>query len=87
MFDLLKPFLARIAGAIAGFIVTFLSAHEIAVLTPDDTATLVSFIVLVFMVIYGIVHKIIDKKINPADTAVAPSKTNIKVLPPKVGSL
>lgn len=75
MFDLLKPFLARIAGSIAGFVVTFLSAHEIAVLTNDDITTLVSFILLVFSIVYGIVHKLIDKKVNPHDTAVTPPAT------------
>lgn len=74
MFDLLKPFLARIAGSIAGFIAAFLSAHEIAVLTNDDITTLVSFLLLVFSIVYGIVHKIISKKTNPADVAVSPSK-------------
>lgn len=73
MFDLLKPFLARIAGSIAGFIVTFLSAHEIAVLSNDDITTLVSFLLLVFSVVYGVVHKLISKKTNPADTAVTPT--------------
>jgi hypothetical protein len=74
MFDLLKPFLARIAGSIAGFVVTFLSAHEIATLSNDDITTIVSFIVLVFSIVYGIVHKLLDKKLNPSDTAVTPTK-------------
>lgn len=75
MFDLLKPFLARIAGSLAGFVAAFLSAHEIAVLTNDDLTTLVSFIVLVFSIVYGIVHKLLNKKLNPADTAVTPPAT------------
>ena len=72
MFDLLKPFLARIAGSVAAFIATFLSAHEVAVLTNDDMTTLVSFLLLVFSIVYGVVHKLVSKKTNPDDVAVTP---------------
>lgn len=75
MFDLLKPFLSRIAGSIAGAIVAFLSAHEIAVLSQNDVATIVAFILVVFQVVYAIVHRLIDKKVNPTDSAVTPPPT------------
>jgi hypothetical protein len=74
MIELLKPFLARIAGSLAGFIATYLSAHEIMVLSQDDLTTLISFLLLVFSLVYGIVHKIISKKTNPTDSAITPSK-------------
>ncbi len=74
MLDLLKPFLARIAGSVAAFIATFLSAHEIIVLSNDDLTTIVSFLLLIFSVVYGIVHKLVSKKTNPEDVAVTPSK-------------
>ncbi len=74
MFDLLKPFLARIAGSLIAGLAAFLSAHEIIVLTQNDISALVSTMLVVFGIVYSIAHKLISKKTNPGDIAVTPSK-------------
>jgi uncharacterized membrane protein (DUF441 family) len=70
--DLLRPYLSRlIAAALAG-LVTWLAGKGIAL---DDTSvhTLteagVVVALTVFQALYAIIHRTIDKKVNPGDAA------------------
>lgn len=60
-----------LAGPIAAF-VAWLIGLGIEVTSDEQTALTEAATLLVFAIItslYGVVHKLLDKKINPADTA------------------
>lgn len=63
MFDLLKPFLARIAGSLAAGLATWLAAKNVP-LKPDDVAALSGAFVTVAYVVYSFVHILVDKKLG-----------------------
>lgn len=61
--------IARIAGALAAGILTWLGGLLGVEFSPEDNAALAGVIVSVILIIYGVVHKQIDKRVNPADAA------------------
>lgn len=63
MFDLLKPFLARVAGSIVAGLAAWLAAKNIP-LKPDDISALTGALVTLSYVVYSVVHILVDKKIS-----------------------
>lgn len=72
MLDLLKPFISRIVAGIVASFLAFLTAKNINV--DGDTAqqaiaAITGLALAVFSAIYAVIHKLIDKHVNPADAA------------------
>lgn len=66
MLDSLRPFVSRVVGAIVGALAGLLAAKAgISV----DQSTQASITTAVVIGAYGVAHKLVDKKLNPADTA------------------
>lgn len=70
MLDSLRPYIARIlAAAIAAGIGALATKLGIDATSVDQTALATSVGSFLTLVIYAVVHKLIDKKVNPADSA------------------
>lgn len=68
----LRPIIARLAAALIASLVAWLAAQGIDV--PAETQTqliegTVGLMLLVFGVVYALVHKLVNRKVNPADAA------------------
>lgn len=59
--------LSRVLGALAGGVAAWVTAKTGVDWTPEIIWT-------IGLTVYGVVHKLIDKKVNPADTAAKPAK-------------
>lgn len=73
MIDLLRPIFARIIGAIIGALAAWL-AGRFGIVVPEETKGqltqgAVALMLLVFGVVYSLVHKGVSVKTNPADAA------------------
>ena len=66
MLDNLRPFLSRVVGAVVGALAGMLSTKVGIQLDPSTQASITTAVVVGA---YGVAHKIIDKKLNPADSA------------------
>jgi uncharacterized membrane protein len=66
MLDGLRPFVSRIVGAVIGALAGALSTKVGIQVDPSTQASITTAVVVGA---YGVVHKIVDKKLNPADTA------------------
>lgn len=72
MIDILRPFLSRVIGALVAAFAAWLAAKGFDF--DKDTQqqmveNLVGIILPLFGVIWAVVHKLIDKKVNPGDAA------------------
>lgn len=71
--DIIRPYLARVLAAPIAALCAWLLMHWQVNITTDTQAqlvtALVAFILPFFGIVYAIVHKILDKWINPADAA------------------
>jgi uncharacterized protein YcbK (DUF882 family) len=72
MIDSLRPFLSRVlAPVITAFVMWLL--HLGIDLGPDASAHLTEYATVIaialFSVLNGVIHRLIDKKVNPGDTA------------------
>ena len=83
MFDLLKPFIARLAGSAAAWIAAYFAGHQLVTLTNDDQTTITSFLVLIALVVYSIVHKLVSKSTNPTDGATTAAASSAPATPAK----
>lgn len=68
----LRPIAARLAAAVVGALVSWLTVKGIDV--PADTQqawieATVGLMLLVFGIVYALAHKLINRKLNPADAA------------------
>jgi ATP/ADP translocase len=73
MMDFLRPFLSRIISALVAGVATFALAHW-QVNIPDETQhqfadSLTALLMPFFAIINSVVHKVLDKWINPGDSA------------------
>ena len=71
--DVLQPLFSRVLASAVGALVTYLSAHGIALAaqtTQQVQSAALALSLALFGVVYAIVHKVVDKLINPADAAV-----------------
>jgi uncharacterized membrane protein len=69
MIDFLRPFLSRIiAGWVAAF-VAYLSTKFGVTLDAETQAGILAVLLGIFTTVYSIVHRVLDKKINPGDAA------------------
>jgi uncharacterized membrane protein len=66
MLDNLRPFVSRLVGAAIGALAGMLSTKVGIRVDPTTQASITTAIVVGA---YGLVHKILDKKVNPADSA------------------
>jgi hypothetical protein len=71
--DSLRPFLSRILAPLISAVFTWLAVHY-GINFADDTReqvieALVVVIIPLAQIVNGVAHRVIDKKINPADTA------------------
>lgn len=73
MLDSLRPILGRLIGMAVGSLAVWLSSKLGIVLSSDDQAKIteagVIFSMALFTTIYALVHKAVDHKINPLDSA------------------
>ena len=81
MIDFLRPFLSRIIGSfVAGFIVS-LAAKGIDI-DPETasavTTASVGILLAAFTALYSVIHRVIDKKLNPGDAAAKSIVVNEK---------
>lgn len=71
--DILRPYLARIIAGLIASGCAWLAAKYGLSITPDIQShaveALVGFMLAVFSLLYSFLHKLLDKKINPADSA------------------
>lgn len=66
MLDSLRPFVSRVVGAVVGALAGILSTKVGIQVDPSTQASITTAVVVGA---YGIAHKMIDKKLNPADSA------------------
>ena len=77
MFTVGRTIVSRLAGALAAPLVVWLLAVLGLQVTADDQAGLVGFLtegltalgMFVGFIVYAVTHRIVDKKVNPADAA------------------
>lgn len=69
MFHILRPYLARLASAIAVGFATWLGAKLGFEVLPEHTDAISGFIVFLLFAAYSLVHKAISSKTNPVDAA------------------
>jgi hypothetical protein len=70
MLDSLRPFVSRLVGALVGALAGAASAKLGIVVDPATQASVTTAVVIGA---YGVVHKMLDKKLNPGDTAATPA--------------
>lgn len=72
----MNVFLSRLVAAILAPLLVYLSTRfpflREFLADPDNVSAIVSYIVGVVLLIYGLVHRLLDKKFNPADVAKSP---------------
>lgn len=66
MLDSLRPFASRVVGAVVGALAGIL-ATKVGIQVDQSTQASVTTALVVGA--YGIVHKIVDKRLNPTDSA------------------
>jgi hypothetical protein len=66
MLDSLRPFVSRIAGAIVGALAGILSTRVGIHVDPSTQASITTAVVVGA---YGVAHKVLDKRLNPSDSA------------------
>lgn len=75
MTTFVRVLLGRLIGTAVAGLATWLMIHYGIVLDQDTqqkvTESAVVILMIVFSVIYGITHKLVNKKLNPGDTASA----------------
>ena len=73
MIDFLRPIIGRIAGSVVGALAAWLvGKYGYTIdsgLQSQITDGLVAFMMLVFGVVYALVHKAVSAKVNPGDAA------------------
>jgi len=67
--DFLRPILARIIAAFVGALASYLYAKYGFTLDNESQAAIVSTMFAIYGIIYAIVHKGVNSKINPVDAA------------------
>ena len=72
MDTLIKPIASRIAAAFVGWLVVWLAAKGFN-LDQQSQIDLIAGVTAVMVTAYGIIHKLLDKKVNPSDAAAAPN--------------
>ena len=72
MWDFLRPYISRIGGAIAGVVAAKISEGTGSVVDPS---TLIGIV----LGVYSVIHKLLDKKVNPSDAASATLAKQIPV--------
>jgi uncharacterized membrane protein (DUF441 family) len=76
--DALRPFFSRIAAALVAFVVTWLTAKGID-LDQDAQSNLRQLIeTTIYIIVYAISHRVIDKRVNPGDAASSHLATSEK---------
>ncbi len=69
----MRAIIGRIAAVIVAFIVTFVAGTLGVEVTEDTAATLTEAVTLLgmalFTIVYAVGHKLINRRINPADAA------------------
>jgi len=68
MLDSLRPFVSRVLGAVVGALAGMLSTKVGIQVDPSTQASITTAVVVGA---YGVVHKVLDKRLNPADSASA----------------
>lgn len=73
MIDFIKLVLGRIIGGIVASIAAWLTVHYGIIVTQSQQDDAISYVVgimmLVFSILYPILHKWMNMKLNPGDTA------------------
>lgn len=67
--DFLRPFASRILASLIAAIAAYLAQRWGITLDADTQAGLLSVTLGIFGVVYGLVHRVLDKSVNPGDAA------------------
>lgn len=67
--DSLRPYLARLVAGWVATLAVYLETRYQIILDPNTKAALVTGAVGIFGTVYPIVHRLIDKIVNPGDAA------------------
>ncbi len=67
--DFLRPLFGRIIGGLVAGFAVFLSTKYGIQLTQESQAQIVSVAFTIGTIVYAVVHKSVDSKINPLDAA------------------
>lgn len=67
----LMPLISRLAAALVGSIAAWLAGKYGIVLDEETTTSLVAGMVGIFGIVYAVVHRLIDRKLNPGDAAAS----------------
>lgn len=73
MLDALRPIISRVVATLVAAVAMWL-AQKYGIAIPDSEQAklveqIVIYVVLFFMLIYSVVHKLISAKVNPNDAA------------------
>ena len=66
MLDSLRPFVSRVVGAVIGALAGILATKVGIQVDPSTQASITTAVVVGA---YGVAHKVVDKRLNPADSA------------------
>lgn len=77
-FNTLRPFLSRQLASAIGALAAYLMLRYGVDLDTETQAGLVAVGMWVGNAVYSFIHKLMDKKLNPADVAKAPTETGIQ---------
>lgn len=69
MIDSLRPFLSRIIAGWIAAVVAFMNAKYGITLDGDTQTAIMTLFFAIASSVYAIVHRVIDKKLNPGDAA------------------
>jgi hypothetical protein len=69
MIDSIRPFLSRILAGWIAALVVYLNAKFGVTLDGDTQTAILTLALGLFSTIYSIVHRVIDKQLNPGDAA------------------
>lgn len=73
------PFLGRVMAALAGMIVTFILDLLGVAVTAEQKEGIIAWLttgftalgIWVWLTVYALAHKLLNKRLNPSDTAVS----------------
>lgn len=78
----MNVFISRLIGAAVGSLATWLATKWVFfafLLEPENQAAATALAVGLALAIYSAVHRTLDRKLNPADTAKAPELAAAKI--------
>ena len=69
MFNILRPYLARVFASVAAGVALWAGEHFGVNLLPEHVEAISAFLMTLALIVYGVVHKAINSRVNPTDAA------------------